>query len=144
MFVQVIGQVGERVQTDTFEDPLGQVQVNIYRVPFFGVESLPNGRGNANFDAHLINGRLETLATDNSNVLRFFKQSCKPLAIKAKNVEEAEEKELISLFDEEPFPKKTQETSTEIKPEEKPVPAVPAEPQTVVLPPPPSQPLEPI
>ena len=64
------------------------MEVTLSRVPFFGVESLPNGKGNSIFDAHLINGRLETLVTDNSNILKFFKQSCKPLAIKAKNVEE--------------------------------------------------------
>jgi hypothetical protein len=48
----------------------------------------------------LENGRLQAQATETSNILRLFKQSNKPLAIKAKNVEEHEDKELISLFDE--------------------------------------------
>jgi hypothetical protein len=63
MFVQVVGQVGEKVLTESFTDPLKQVQVNIYRVPVFGVESLPNGKGNVCFDAFLTNGRLETQVT---------------------------------------------------------------------------------
>ena len=41
-----------------------------------------------------------------SNILNFFKQLTKPLAIKAKNVEEHEDKDIISLFDEDPDPKK--------------------------------------
>ena len=88
MFVQVIGQIGEKVNTQFFSDPLNQVEINIYRVPVFAIESLPNGKGNSSVDHVLENGRLQAQATETSNILKLFKQSNKPLAIKAKNVEE--------------------------------------------------------
>jgi hypothetical protein len=49
LFVMVIGEIRERVLTDSFTDPNEQVSVNIYQVPFFGVESLPNGKSNSIF-----------------------------------------------------------------------------------------------
>lgn len=58
MFVQVIGQVGQKTQLLSLADPSGYVQVNLYRVNAFGVESLPNGKGNASFEGMLTNGRL--------------------------------------------------------------------------------------
>ena len=106
LFIHVLGQVAEKVHVGTMEDALKQARVDFFRVPVFAVESLPNGKGNSAFDKFLENGRLQTQATEDSNILRFFKQSSKPLAIKAKNVEEHEDKEIISLFDEEPYPKK--------------------------------------
>ena len=56
-------------------------------------------------DQYLTNGRLQTHVTQDSNILKFFKHSSKPLAIKHKNVEEEEEKQLRGLFDEDPYPK---------------------------------------
>lgn len=106
LFLHVLGQVAEKVHVGTMEDALKQARVDFFRVPVFAVESLPNGNGNSALDRFLENGRLQTLATEDSNILRFFKQCSKPLAIKAKNVEEHEDKEIISLFDEEPYPKK--------------------------------------
>ncbi len=88
MFVHIIGQIGEKINTEFFNDPLKQVEINIYRVPVFGIESLPNGKGNSSVDHVLENGRLQTQVTETSNILKLFKQSNKPLAIKAKNVEE--------------------------------------------------------
>ena len=112
--LHVLGQVGEKVEIGTMEDTLKQVKINFYRVPVFAVESLPNTKGNSAFDHFLENGRLQTQATEESNILRFFKQSSKPLAIKAKNVEEHEDKEIISLFDEEPYPKKEADSTQPI------------------------------
>jgi hypothetical protein len=91
---------------DSYNDPNNWVQVNLYRVPVYGLLSLPSDKGNLAFGEILTNGRLETLVTEDSNILKFFKQLTKPLAIKAKNVEEHEDKDIISLFDEEPDPKK--------------------------------------
>jgi hypothetical protein len=60
----------------------------VYNVPVHGILSLPNGNSNASFEKYLTNGRLETQVTADSNILRYFKQNNKPLAIKPKNAEE--------------------------------------------------------
>lgn len=71
------------------------------------IESSPTGTGNSTFDKYLSNGRLETPVTEDSNILKFFKQASKPLAIKGQPLEEPEDKEIVSLFDENPYPANT-------------------------------------
>jgi hypothetical protein len=83
----VVGQVCEKVLVKSLTDEFGRVEVNIYNVPVHGIFSLPNGNSNAAFEKYLTNGRLETQVTTDSNILRYFKQNNKPLAIKPKSVE---------------------------------------------------------
>lgn len=92
MFTLMIGEIGQKKLISKINSPCEDVYINIYSVPVYVVESFPTGIGNATFDTVLTNYRLEKLATENSNILKFFKQSSKPLAIKGKPVEEPEDK----------------------------------------------------
>jgi len=99
MKILILGEVEKKELIETITSSEGDAYVNIYSVPVWVAPSRPNGCGNDIFDAHLKNGRLEKKVTADSNILKFFKQSSKALAIKAKAVEENEDKEIVSLFD---------------------------------------------
>lgn len=58
MFTLITGEVKEKVLYHTFNDQFNQLQINLYDVPVYAVESLPSGRGNYTFDNFLTNGRL--------------------------------------------------------------------------------------
>ena len=76
----------------------GDVEVVVSNVECYMVNSQPTGFGNKTFDEYLEHGRLNKRVTKDSNILCFFKEFNKPLAIK-QAVEEDEEKALESLFD---------------------------------------------
>lgn len=80
-------------------DSTDSIDLFIYNVPVFAMPSRPTGTGNLSLDDYLKNGRLETKVTPDSNILKIIRQNSKPLAIKGRNVEEAEDKEITSLFD---------------------------------------------
>jgi hypothetical protein len=82
-----LGEIGKKELVETIMNSEGDAHVNIYSVPVWVAPSRPNGCGNDTFDAHLKNGRLEKKVTLESNILKFFKQSSKALAIKAQPVE---------------------------------------------------------
>ena len=48
-------------------------------MPTYIAESVPNGNGNDTFDKYLTNGRLEKQVAENSNILKFFKQSSRKI-----------------------------------------------------------------
>ena len=83
MKILILGEVEKKELVETITNPEGDALVNIYSVPVWVAPSRPNGSGNDTFDKHLKNGRLEKKVTPDSNILRFFKQSSKALAIKA-------------------------------------------------------------
>ena len=86
--VLITGQIAKKELIESFEDEKKEVTVNVYRVPAFVIESVPSKTGNEAFDEHLTNGRLEAYPTPSSNILKFFKHSSKPLAIKANKEED--------------------------------------------------------
>ena len=61
MFVMIVGEVQEKQLKQSFVN--GDIQVNIYDIPVYIADSLPNGKGNSTFDSYLSNGRLEKLVT---------------------------------------------------------------------------------
>lgn len=58
MFSMIIGEIGEKKLLNTIVSQCKDVQVNIYSVPVYLIESLPTGQGNSTFDSYLTNGRL--------------------------------------------------------------------------------------
>jgi hypothetical protein len=62
------------------------------------LKSEPTGFGNKALDDYLEHGRFNKQVTKESNILCLFKEYSKPLALK-QAVEESEDKEIESLFD---------------------------------------------
>jgi hypothetical protein len=83
-----------------------EIEVVISNVECFMVKSEPTGFGNRVLDEWLEHGRLSKQVTKESNILCLFKEYLKPLAIKQQGVEEAEDKDIQSLFDDCVDPKK--------------------------------------
>ena len=92
MKLLILGEIQKKELIEKITIPDIDAHVNIYSVPVYVAESVPNGNGNNTFDEFLTNGRLEKQVTEDSNILKFFKQCQKPLAIKGKPVEEPEDK----------------------------------------------------
>lgn len=58
MKVLVLGEIGEKELLQSLNSSCGDVQLNIYSVPVYVVESKPHGTGNHAFDDSLTNHRL--------------------------------------------------------------------------------------
>lgn len=67
---------------DRFSSQDGSVELVISNVETYTIKSQPTGHGNAALDQYLDNGRFTKKVTKNSNILCFFKEFSKPLAIK--------------------------------------------------------------
>lgn len=88
----------------------------MYYLPAYVVRSQPTGTSNEAFGNVLVSNKLEKKVTGDSEILKFFKVAKKQVG--KVSVVENEEKELMSLFDEDPYPTVTVTAPPEPKGEE--------------------------
>lgn len=102
MHTPITGKILNQYVVDRFTKD--DIEVVISNVECHMLKSEPTGFGNRALDDYLEHGRLNKQVTKDSNILCLFKEYSKPLALK-QGVEEAEDKEIESLFDDCIMPK---------------------------------------
>ena len=96
------GKLGERKEEHSIKK--GDVEVLVVEINAYCLESQPTGSGNASIDKYMDGSLVDKKISEDSTLLYLIKKPNKGIALKMKAVEEAEDKELVSLFDDYPDP----------------------------------------
>ena len=105
------GKLGEKNEEHSIKK--GDVEVIVVEINAYCIESQPTGSGNASIDKYLDGSLVEKKISEDSTLLCLIRKPNKGIALKMKSVEEAEDKEIVSLFDDYPDPTVNVGTSAE-------------------------------